>query len=201
MKILNIISSINGEASFSNKLSNAILEKLEEAYPSSQMNKYDLSKNPLPYLETLHYGAFFTPSEHYSADQKKAVKHSDEAIKELKDADIIVIGVPLYNFSIPATLKTWIDHISRANETFSCASGIPKGLLTNKKVYLAIASGGIYTEGFMKSYDFTEPYLRTILGFIGLTAITTFRIEGTSVPEFKDNAVSKAFATVNEFAF
>ena len=71
MKILNIISSINGEASFSNKLSNAILEKLEEAYPSSQVNKYDLSKNPLPYLETLHYGAFFTPSEHYSADQKK----------------------------------------------------------------------------------------------------------------------------------
>ena len=200
-KILHIVSSINGEASFSTKLSNAILEKLKDAYPHSQVYKHDLSKTPFPYLETLQYGAFFTPTEHRTADQKEAIKHSDEAIKELKDADIIIIGVPLYNFGIPATLKAWIDHIARAGETFSYSDGTPRGLLTNKKVYLAIASGAVYSEGPMKSFDFTENYLRTILGFIGMTDITVFRVEGTFVPEFKDTAFPKAFATVNEFAF
>lgn len=200
-KILCVVSSINGATSFSTKLSNAILDKLKEVYPKLEIKMRDLSKTPLPYLEVRHFGAFFTPAEHHTADQKEAVKHSDQAIKELKDAEIIIIGVPLYNFTIPATLKAWIDHISRAGETFSFADGTPKGLLTNKKVYLAIASGGIYSEGFMKSYDFTEPYLRAILGFMGLTEITAFRIEGTSTPEFKDTAVLKALETVNKFEF
>ena len=200
-KILHIVSSINGETSFSTKLSNTIIEKLKKTYPDSQVHRLNLSETPSPYLETLHYGAFFTSVEHQTVEQKEAVKHSDEAIKKLKDADIIIIGVPLYNFGVPATLKSWIDQIARAGETFTYVDNSSKGLLVNKKVYLAIASGAVYSKGAYKSYDFTENYLRTIFGFIGMTDITVFRVEGTMIPEFKETALPKAIETVNEFAF
>lgn len=200
-KILHIVSSINGEASFSSQLSKAIITKIAATYPNSKVVTRDLSKEPSPFLETLHYGAFFTPAEQHNEDQKEAIKHSDEAVKELKETDIVIIGVPLYNFGIPATLKAWIDHIARAGQTFSYADGTPKGLLVGKKVYLAIASGGIYSEGPMKSFDFTETYLRAVLGFMGLTDITTFRIEGTFVPATKDTAVAKALGIIDAFAF
>ena len=199
--ILQIVSSINGEASFSTRLSNTIIENLKETYPNSQVQQLNLSATPYPYLETRHYGAFFTPAENQTADQKEAVKHSDEAIKKLKDADIIVIGVPLYNFGVPATLKGWIDQVARAGETFSYADGAPRGLLTGRKVYLAIASGAVYSQGPYKDYDFTENYLRAVLGFIGLTDITVFRVEGTMMAEVKETALPKAIAAVEEFAF
>jgi len=200
-KILNIVTSVKGEASFSIKLSNAILKKLLADYPGSQVRTHDLSKTPFPHLEETHFASFYTPEEMRTDEHKEAIKHSDEAIKELMEADIIVIGVPLYNFGIPSTLKAWIDHIVRAGITFSYSDGFPKGLVVNKKVYLAIASGGVYSKGPMKSYDFTEPFLRTSLGFIGMNDITVFRVEGTFVPEFKETALSKAMNTVNEYSF
>ncbi len=200
-KILSIETSAKAADSFSIKLSSAILDKLKATYPDSQLTVHNLAKAPFPHLEETHLAAFFTPPEVQSEVQKIAITHSDEAIKEIMDADIIVIGVPLYNFGIPSTLKAWIDHIVRAGITFSYATGIPEGLVKNKKVYLAIASGGVYTEGPMKSYDFTEPYLRTVLGFIGLTDITVIRVEGTMVPAVKETAWTKALETTNEFAF
>lgn len=200
-KILNIISSIKGEDSFSTKLSNAIIEKLQKANPESETITHDLTKNPLPHLEAVNYEAFFAPQESRTDAQKKAVLNSDEAIEELFNADIIVIGVALYNFGIPSTLKSWIDHIARAGVTFSYADGYPKGLLTDKKVYLAIASGAVYTEGPMADYDFTENYLRKVLGFLGLTDITVFRVEGVMMPQLAENAFPKVLNTIEEFAF
>jgi FMN-dependent NADH-azoreductase len=200
-KILSIETSAKAGDSFSNKLSNAILDKLKATYPGSEVKVHNLAKKPFPHLEETHLAAFFTPPEAHSDVQKTAIKHSDEAIKEIMDADIIVIGVPLYNFGIPSTLKAWIDHIVRAGITFTYASGIPEGLIKNKKVYLAIASGGVYTDGPMKSYDFTEPYLRTVLGFIGLTDITVLRVEGTGIPNLKETAWPKALEATNEFAY
>lgn len=200
-KILNIVSSVKGKDSFSIKLSNAILEKLLTIYPGSNIHTHDLTENPFPHLEESHFAAFYTPEEKRTKDHKEAIVHSDGAIKEIMGADIIVIGVPLYNFGIPSTLKAWVDHIVRAGATFSYSNGFPEGLVINKKVYLAIASGGVYSDGPMKSYDFTEPFLRTALGFIGMTDITAFRVEGTFVPEFKETALPKALGMVNEFAF
>ena len=200
-KILNIVSSAKGKDSFSIKLSNAILEKLKSAYPDSKVITNNLSKNPLPHLEEVHIASFYTPQDMRTEEHKEAIKHSDQAIKELMEADIIVIGVPLYNFGIPSTLKVWIDHIARAGVTFTYANGFPEGLVLNKKVYLAISSGGVYSEGPMKSYDFTEPYLRAVLGFIGMKDIATFRVEGTVVPNLKDTAWSKALDSVNTYAF
>jgi FMN-dependent NADH-azoreductase len=200
-KILNIITSIKGDASFSNKLSNAVLEKLTKEYPASEVKTFDLSKTPLPYLNEVQLSAFYTPEEAYTTDQSESVKLSDDAIKDLLEADIIVIGVPMYNFGIPALLKGWIDQVARAGKTFSYDENGPKGLISGKKVFLSVASGAVFSDGPYISYDFAEPYLRVVLGFLGITDVTTFRVEGTSIPDFADSALPNALAAVEEFAF
>jgi len=196
MKILHLISSPRGGASFSIKLGNALVEKLQAANPDSTVNMHSLIKTPFPHLEEAHLNSFFTPVESRTPEMLEAVRHSDEAISELQDADIIVIGVPMYNFSIHSTLKAWIDHIARAGITFRYTEKGPEGLVKNKKVYLAISTGGIYSEGPMKSFDFTEPYLRSVLGFLGMTDITAYRVEGVNMPQFKDQALEKAIDSI-----
>jgi FMN-dependent NADH-azoreductase len=200
-KILNVVTSIKGDASFSNKLSNAVLEKLAKEYPESQVQTFDLSKTPLPYLNELQLNAFYTPEEAHTIAQLESIKLSDGAIQDLLEADIIVIGVPIYNFGIPALLKGWIDQVARAGKTFSYDENGPKGLITGKKVYLSVASGAVFSDGPYKSYDFAEPYLRVILGFLGITDVTTFRVEGTAIPDFAESALPNALAAVEEFAF
>ena len=195
-KILSIISSPRGEASNSIKLTNAIVEKLKEKDPAAVVHVKDLTKNPFPHLEEAHLNAFFTPVEHHTDANKEAIKHSDTAIKEIMDADVIVIGAPFYNFGIPSTLKAWIDHISRAGITFKYGANGPEGLITGKKVYIAVSSGGIYTEGPYKAADFVGPYLKCILGFLGMTDVTVVYAEGFSVPGVKDLALDKAIDSV-----
>ncbi|MCW3083482.1 MAG: FMN-dependent NADH-azoreductase [Bacteroidetes bacterium] len=200
-KILHIISSVKGKDSFSIKLADALIDKLSSVYRVENVHTHDLTKSPFPHLEETHLGSFYTPDEARTAEQKEAVSHSEQSVKELMEADIIVIGVPIYNFNIPSTLKAWIDHVVRAGFTFSYKDGVPKGLFTDKKVFLAISSGGVFSDGPLKNYDFAEPYLRYILGFIGLTDITTFRIEGMMMPEFKDIAVQKAIDSINNYEY
>lgn len=200
-KILRIITSTNGDTSFSNQLSNAVIEKLTAANPETEVKTLDLTKTPLPYLTNSHISAVYTPVDAHTPEQTSVLKHSDEAIETLLESDIIVIGVPLYNFGIPAVLKGWIDQIARAGKTFSYGAEGPKGLVTDKKVYLSIASGAIFSEGPYKSYDFSESYLRAVLGFMGMTDVTTFRVEGTAIPDFAENALPKALSSVEEFAF
>ena len=200
-KVLHIKTGINGDASKSNQLSNSIIDKIKNTYPGCKISTLDLSKNPLPFLTAEMYRAFSTPKDARTPSQMEAILQSEMAVEQIKSADIVVLGVPLYNFSIPASLKAWIDQIARANETFSYATGSPQGLLTGKKVYLAIASGGVYSEGMMKAFDFTENYLRTVLGFMGLTDISTFRLEGIFVPNMGELAVTKALKTVEEYSF
>jgi FMN-dependent NADH-azoreductase len=197
MKILHLISSPRGEASFSIKLGNAIVEKLQSANADSTVKVHNLVKHPFPHLEEVHLNSFFTPLESRTPELTEAVKHSDDAIAELQEADAIVIGVPMYNFSIHSTLKAWIDHIARAGVTFRYGENGPEGLVKGKKVYLAIATGGVYSEGAMKAYDFTEPYLKSVLGFLGMTDVTAYRVEGVNMPQFKDNAMDKALSSIN----
>lgn len=200
-KILQIITSTNGENSFSNQLSNAVIEKLAAGQPDTKVQTLDLTKTPLPYLTNSHISAVYTPEEAHTPEQTAALKYSDEAINTLLESDVIVIGVPLYNFGIPAVLKGWIDQIARAGKTFSYSAEGPKGLVTDKKVYLSIASGAIFSEGPYKSYDFSESYLRAVFGFLGMTDVTTFRVEGTAIPDFAESALPKALSSVEEFAF
>jgi FMN-dependent NADH-azoreductase len=195
-KILHIISSPRGNASLSIKLGNAIIEKIQVAYPGSTVTESNLATKNWPHLEEAQINSFFTPAEHRTSENHEALKHSDEAINELLAADFIVIGAPLYNFSIHSTLKAWIDHIVRHGSTFKVGENGAEGLIKGKKVYLAISSGWVYTEGPMKANDFVEPYLRHMLGFLGMTDITVFRIEGASAPVTKDTAVEKGLASV-----
>jgi len=174
------------------KLGNAIIEKLQAAYPDSQVKEHDLLKDRFPHLDEMHIASFFTPEENRSAQNKEAIRPSDEAIQEITDADIIVIGTPLFNFGIPSSLKAWIDHIARAGVTFKYDENGPEGLVKGKKVYVAMASGGIYSDGPMASYDFAVPYLRSALAFLGMTDITVYRVEGTMIPTIQDTALEKA---------
>lgn len=196
MKILHLISSPRNGASVSIKLGNAIVDQLQSKYPDSSVTTRNLVTSSFPHLEEAHLTSFFTPPESRSVAQAEAVKHSDEAIAELMAADTIVIGVPMYNFSIHSTLKAWIDHIMRAGLTFSYSAEGVEGLVKGKKVYLAIATGGVYREGPMKAADFTEPYLKSILNFIGITDITSYRAEGLAVPELQEGALERTIAQV-----
>jgi len=196
-KILHIISSPRGDASMSIKLGNAIIEKIKAEYPESTVKESNLVKTHFPHLEEAHLASFFTPTESRTPEDIEAVKHSDDAISDIREADIIVIGAPLYNFSIHSTLKAWLDHVVRAGVTFKYDENGPEGLIKGKKVYLALASGGIYSEGPMKPFDFAEPYLRHMLGFIGLTDISVFRVEGSSIPGIKDTALEKGIGSIH----
>lgn len=192
-KILHIVSSPRGGASYSIQLGEAIIAKLQAANPGSTVKTVDLVKQHWPHLEEAHLASFFTPADEHTDDNREAIRHSEEAIKDLQEADFIVIGAPMYNFSIHSTLKAWIDHIVRSGVTFSYSEKGPEGLIKKgKKVYVAESTGGVYSEGPMKSADFIEPYLRFILGFIGLTDITFVRAEGFAIPDLKDHALAKA---------
>ena len=195
-KILHIISSINGDNSFSIKLGNAVIEKIKAAYPGSTVEETNLVKKNFPHLEEMHLTSFYTPIEKRTLQDLEAIKHSDEALKQIKEADIIVIGAPLYNFAIPSTLQAWIGHITRKGETFNYGENGPEGLIKGKKVYVAAASGGIYSEGPMQPYDFVVPYLKTVLGFLGMTDLTVFRVEGTAIPVVQDTALAKGMDSI-----
>lgn len=196
MQILEIISSPRGAASYSIQLSAGIVDKLRAAYPGSTVKVRDLATNPFPHLEEAKLAALFTPADQRTPDQQAAAQHSDDAIAEVMAADILVIGAPLYNFGIPSVLKAWIDHIARAGLTFRYTAAGPEGLVKGKQVYVAMSSGGVYSEGPAAGYDFVAPYLQAVLGFLGMTDVTVARVEGVAVPELQAAALAKALAGV-----
>ena len=195
-RILHIISSPRNEASNSIQLGNRIIEQLQLHYPGSTVQVNNVVDKDYAHLTEVHIAGYFLPAEDKTQQHLDIIRPSDSAVEELIDTDIIVISLPVYNFQVPSALKAWIDHIVRAGKTFSYQTGHAEGLLTNKKVYLAIASSGVYSDGPMKVYDFAEPYLRFILGFIGLKDITTFRVEGTAIPGIKETALQKGLNSV-----
>jgi len=196
-RILHLISSPRGNDSFSIKLGNAIIEKLRDEYPDSTVEEVNLLESNVPHLDTAHLRSFFTPAEQLTPEDQDAIRYSDAAISQLMAADILVIGAPLYNFGIPSTLKAWIDHIARAGKTFRYDENGPEGLVKGKKVYMAMSSGAVYSEGFYQSYDFVSPYLKATLGFLGMTDITIYRVEGVNIPGIKEHAMEKAVESIS----
>lgn len=196
MQILHIISSPRGADSYSTRLSQGIIDKLLTAHPGSTVIVRDLAKNPFPHLEEAYLQSIFTPIESRSPQQQESVRHSDEAIAEVLAADVLVIGCPFYNFGITSSLKSWLDHLTRANITFRYTPTGPEGLITGKKVYVALSSGGIYSEGPMQAYDFAAPYLHWMLGFLGMRDVTVARAEGVKLPEFQETALQKGLDSV-----
>lgn len=165
--ILFVQSSVLGDNSQTNRVANALRTELAQRRPQDTHIVRDVGVQPLPHLRAEHLGQ--PPQE------------GVQALAELKAADALVVCAPMYNFSIPSTLKAWLDHVLKAGETFRYTEAGPQGLLTGKKVLLVVGTGGVYSEGAYKPFDFVEPYLRTALGFIGITDVTVVRVEGSAV--------------------
>ncbi len=196
-KVLHIISSPQGEGSVSKKLGNTIIEKIQAKYPGSTVNERDLTSDVFPHLDQMQIGSWFTPAQNHSPEQAEAVKISEEAIAEMQEADIYVIGAPFYNFAIPSTLKAYLDHIVRPGITFRYnENGRPEGFLKNKKAYLAIASSGVYSEGEFQSFDFVSPYLKFLLGLLGITDVSIVRAEGLRIDGIKETAFEKGVQSI-----
>ncbi|GAB3935236.1 FMN-dependent NADH-azoreductase [Mucilaginibacter myungsuensis] len=195
-KILHLKSSIMGTESYSVKLGDAIVAQIEAKYPGSTVEEVDLNTIDIPHLTPETLQTFFTPGDQLTDEQKSAIRFSNQAVDQLLSADIIVIGAPLYNFTIPSTLKAWIDHITRAGVTFGYGETGPVGKVLGKKVYVAMSSGGIYSEGPGKENDFVAPYLQRFLGLLGMTDVTVFRAEGLKVPDVKEQAMERALDSI-----
>ncbi|WP_040298779.1 FMN-dependent NADH-azoreductase [Arcticibacter svalbardensis] len=195
--ILHLKSSLQGAASYSIKLGHTIVEKIQDKYPGSSLEELNLVDMEIPHLTPNNLRTFFIPLEQQTEEDKKANRLSDLLVKQLLAADIIVIGAPLINFTVHTSLKAWIDHVTRPKVTFGYGEdGRPIGMVTGKKVYIAMSSGGIYSEGPGKANDFVAPYLTAFLGFLGMTNITVFRAEGLKVPGVKEYAMGKAIDSI-----
>jgi len=185
-----------GNQSYSIKLGDTIIEKIREKYPASTVEALNLVDAGIPHLDPAVLRTFFIPAEELTEADKQSISLSNELVGQLLAADIIVIGAPLINYTIPSPLKAWIDHITRAGITFGYGEKGPIGKVTGKKVYVAMASGGVYSEGPGKANDFVAPYLKSFLGFLGMTDVTVFRAEGLKVPGVMEHAMEKAIDSI-----
>ncbi len=189
--ILHLNSSVRSAGSVSRQLTAEFIEKLKAAHLGAKVVERDLAAQPVPHLSEAMMGAFFTPAEQRSAEQASLVKLSDELVAELLSADIVVVGAPMYNFSVSSTLKSWIDHVARAGVTFKYTETGPVGLVNGKKFYIFTSRGGVYSSGPAKALDFHETYLRGVLGFLGITDVNFVHSEGLAMG---DEAVNSAIA-------
>lgn len=195
--ILHLISSPRKENAVSIKLGRSIVERLQSKYPDSSVIEVDLTTQGIEHLNATHLKGFFTPEDQQSISDQQSVAYSNEAINQLMSADFIVIGAPMYNFTIHSSLKAWIDQVARAGKTFQYSENGPKGLVIGKRVYLAVASGGVYSVGDYQPYDFVVPYLTNMLAFLGMTDVSVYRAEGLSIPNLMEGALEKAIASIN----
>ena len=188
MKILQINASARREGANSTKLANTVTERLKAAHPAATVTLRDLAATPVTVLDEAALGALFTPAEQRSATQAAVVAEYDALIAEIQAHGAIVLGVPMYNFGVPVQLKAWIDAIARAGVTFRYTESGPEGLIKGKTVYVALARGGLYRD---QPHDSQVPYLKTVLGFLGLTDVRFIYAEGLAMgPE----AAAKGFA-------
>jgi FMN-dependent NADH-azoreductase len=167
--------------SVSRELTTAFVDQWKSSHPTGTLVTRDLNSTFIPPINAEWVGAVYTPEDSRTPEQKEFLTLSDSLLAELFEADELIFGVPMHNFGVPSVLKLWIDQIARVNKTFSYADGTPKGLLVGKKATFVIATGGIYDAGTqMASYNFVEPYLRSVFGFLGITDVTVITAGGAS---------------------
>lgn len=181
-KLLFVSSSLFGEGSQSRLIAREFVARWRDAHPDAAVTERDLTAESMPHLSLPVLGATMTPAEKRGETERQAAALADTLIAEVEAAEAIVITAPMYNFSIPSTLKAWIDHIARAGRTFRYTAAGPEGLLKGKKVFVITGRGGVYSgDSPVKALDFQEPYLRTVLGFLGLNDVTFIHVEGLKV--------------------
>jgi FMN-dependent NADH-azoreductase len=173
-------SPLASDASFSRQLTEAFVQHWQQTHPDGTVIARDLATTKLPLPNEEWIGAIYIPEASLVPRQQEILAGSNELIGELHAADEYVFGVPMHNFSIPSSLKLWIDQVARLGKTFSYENGAPAGLLRSKKAIFLVASGGVYEPGTpMAAMNFVEPYLRSIMAFLGVTDITFVNAGGT----------------------
>jgi FMN-dependent NADH-azoreductase len=188
MNILQINTSARSTGAHSTRLADAITARLQGLTAQARVKVRDLATDPHPILDAAALTALFTPADQRTPDQAARIALDDALIAQVQHADILVLGVPMYNFGISVQMKTWIDAIARAGVTFRYTANGPEGLLKGKKVYVALARGGVYRD---TPADSQVPYLKHILAFLGLTDVTFIYAEGLALG---GDAVSLAFS-------
>ncbi|MBA4285208.1 MAG: FMN-dependent NADH-azoreductase [Xanthomonadaceae bacterium] len=196
--LLQINTSLFAGNGQSSQLAERFVADFLVAHPGTVRVLRDVASDPIPHLDGARFSAFVTPAESRDAAQNAVIAHSDALIAELKAADVVVLGLPMYNFGVPSQLKSYFDHIARAGETFRYTANGPVGLVTGKKVYVFATRGGLY-QG--TALDSQTTYVRDFLRFIGLDDVEFVYAEGLAIgPEQKEAGLAKARDAISRLA-
>ena len=189
--LLHIKTSLFGDNGQSAQLANSFVEKWQAENSDGVVIERDLASDPVPHLDAYRITALNSPAEERDADQEAVVSLADALLAEVKSADTIVIGLPMYNFNIPSQLKSWFDHLARAGVTFHYTEQGPVGLIEDKPVYLVATRGGLYAE---QGQDFQVDFVKQFLGFIGLKDTRLVLAEGLAMDTHRDQSLEQARA-------
>ena len=197
--LLQINASINNGNGQSSQLAKQFVAAFRLSHPDAKVVVRDVAAaEPVPHLNAERFGAFITKPEERTPAQHAVVEYSDALINELKQADVVVLGLPMYNFGLPSQLKAYFDHIARAGVTFKYTEKGPAGLLTGKKVYVFAARGGIYVG---TPLDTQTSYVRDFLRFLGMADVEFVYAEGLAIsPQSKEASLAKAAVEVSRLA-
>ena len=196
--VLVIESSARQQASVSRQLTEQFIANWQAAHPADQIKVRDLAVDQVPHLDANLLGGWMTPAAQQSEAEQAALARSNLLTDELLNADVLVLAAPMYNFAIPSTLKAWLDHVLRAGVTFKYTETGPQGLLSGKRAYVLTARGGIYSGS---TADHQEPYLRQVMGFIGIHDVTFIHAEGMNLGgDFQEKGLNQANAKLSQVA-
>jgi len=197
--LLQINTSLNNGNGQSSQLANQFVAAFRERHPDAKIIVRDVAAaDPVPHLDAERFGAFTAKPAERNARQQAVVAYSDALIDELRQAEVIVLGLPMYNFGVPSQLKAYFDHIARVGVTFKYSDKGPVGLLTGKKVYVFAARGGLYAG---TPLDTQTGHVRDFLGFIGLQDVEFVYAEGLAIsPQSREAGLAKAAAEIARLA-
>ncbi|MBV4503013.1 FMN-dependent NADH-azoreductase [Pseudomonas shirazensis] len=196
--VLIIESSARQQDSVSRQLTRDFIQQWQAAHPGDQINVRDVAANPLPHLDADLLGGWMKPAEQRSMPEQEAFERSNQLTDELLAADVLVMAAPMYNFTIPSTLKAWLDHVLRAGITFKYTPTGPQGLLQGKRAIVLTARGGIHAGA---GSDHQEPYLRQAMAFIGIHDVEFIHAEGLNMSgDFHEKGVNQAKARLAALA-
>ena len=193
--LLKLKASLVGDAGASSGLTSAFVERWLAAHPTARVLERDLAEHPVPHLTAETFAAFRTDPATRSPAEQALVRLSDELIDELRAADVLVLGLPMYNFAVPSTLKAYFDHVVRARVTFRYGEKGPEGLLRGKKAYVLTARGGVYGAD-----ESETAWVRQILAFIGIDDVEIVTAEGLASEKSRDAALEAAARQIEQLA-
>ncbi|VVN41958.1 FMN-dependent NADH-azoreductase [Pseudomonas fluorescens] len=197
-RVLIIESSARQQDSVSRQLTQTFISQWKTAHPNDQITVCDLAVNPVPHLDINLLGGWMKPAGERNDIEQASLERSNLLTDELLGADVLVMAAPMYNFAIPSTLKAWLDHVLRAGVTFKYTDTGPQGLLSGKRAYVLTARGGIYAGS---TADHQEPYLRQVMGFIGIHDVTFIHAEGMNLGgDFQEKGLNQANARLSQVA-